>query len=111
MSSGSRSWLKSRRWAEKEARAALDAHSQSGLSVAEFADREGLDAQRLYSWRRRLSPAPTTAPRFIEVKGIAAAADARFEIELRSGYIVRVPSAFDSDALRRLIAALESSGC
>lgn len=109
MSSASRSWSKSRRWSEKEARAALDAHSQSGLSVAEFADREGLDAQRLYSWRRRLSSAPTRAPQFIEVKGIAA--DARFEIELRSGYIVRVPSAFDSDALRRLIVALEGSRC
>lgn len=109
MSSASRSWLKSRRWAETEARAALDALSQSGLSVAEFSDREGLDAQRLYSWRRRLSPVGATAPQFIEVKGIAA--DARFEIELRSGHIVRVAPGFDGDALRRLIAALESSGC
>lgn len=109
MSSASRSWSKSRRWTEKEARGALEALSRSGLSVAEFAEREDLDVQRLYSWRRRLSSAPTVAPQFIELKGIAS--DARFEIELRSGHVVRVPATFDSDALRRLIAALESVGC
>src|SRR6185436_4852614 len=44
-----------RRWRVPEARAALDALAASGLSVSAFAEREGLDEERLYRWRRRFA--------------------------------------------------------
>ena len=48
-------WRTLARWTEADAVAALAALKQSGLSVALFAAREGLDAQRLYVWRRKLA--------------------------------------------------------
>lgn len=41
-------------WTEAHARRVLDACDESGLSVAEFARREGIRARRLYRWRDRL---------------------------------------------------------
>jgi transposase-like protein len=93
------------RWTPDDARAALTAYADSGLSVAAFAEREGLDPQRLYSWRRRF--ASDTAPAFVEVKTNAAE---RIEIVLRSGLVLRVPDSFEAESLRRLLDVLESSG-
>jgi len=42
------------RWTDADAQTVLGALDASGLSVAAFAGREGLDPQRLYFWRRRL---------------------------------------------------------
>lgn len=99
-------------WDEEAAHAALEAQEQSGLSRAEFAEREGFDVQRLYYWRRRLEGKPTTTPAFVEVSAIRPAPSERIEIALRSGHVVRVPSGFDPATLRRVVAVLEeSSSC
>jgi len=72
-----------RRWTVVEARAALTALGVSGLSLIAFAAREGLDPQRLRSWRNKLGVA--APPAFVEVR---PRADDRVEIVLRSGVVV-----------------------
>lgn len=104
-------YLIRRRWAVADARAALSALADSGLSVSAFAARGGLDAQRLYVWRRRLAgEASSTSPAFIEVR--SAAAVEPMEIVLATGHVVRVAPSFDAVALRRLLDVLEQpSAC
>jgi transposase-like protein len=88
----------------------LAALERSGLTVAAFAVQEGVDAQRLYRWRRRFpSGVSAPAPAFIEVTpSVTEAGTAeRFEVVLTSGMLVRVPQEFDPRALRRLVTALE----
>jgi len=50
--------------------------------------------------------APSIAWPLVEVQA-GAAADGRFEIELPGGRRLRVPAAFDADALRRLLAIFD----
>ena len=100
-----------RRWTSSDARLVLKAQVASGLSVNAFAARQGLDAQRLYFWKRRLEAelehAPT--PTFVEVMPRSVAA---VEVVLRSGRILRISPAIDSPTLRRLVEALEDdAGC
>src|SRR5512139_23230 len=99
-----KSFKGSRRWSEVEARAALTALSTSGLSLAEFARREGLDPQRLRAWRQKLgSIASRSAPAFIEISRRPLE---RIEVLLPSGVILRVAESVDAAALRRIAAAL-----
>src|SRR5262245_52081712 len=107
----SSSWRSRRRWTPSEARAALAALDRSGLSPADFAAREGLMVQRLYRWTRQLKER-SEGPAFVEVASAVAPVaprEARFEVVLRSGQVVRVPEAFDPEALRKLVAALEEA--
>ena len=108
-----------RRWTPKEAKRVLAAQAESGLPLSAFAQREGLSANRLFRWRRRLSttsPKPLTfeevvrretAPPVLEP---APAARERLEIVLRSGLIVRVGDSFNADALRRLLDIVDREG-
>ena len=104
------------RWTEQDAREVLATLARSGKSVAVFAAAQGLDPQRIYSWRRRLGGAEPT--RFQEVivhrpASVSIAADApSFEIALATGEVVRVPASFDGAALARLLDVLaRSRGC
>jgi transposase-like protein len=99
------SYASDRRWTVGTARTVLAAQARSGLSVAAFAAREGVDPQRLYFWRRRLDAGSETGrPAFIEVR---PAAIQHVEIVLRSGQVVRVAESIDAVVLRRLIEALD----
>lgn len=111
-----------RRWRVPEARAALEALAASGLSVSAFAEREGLDEERLYRWRRRFArerkaetgavTAPVTPP-IIELRAATRPRDAateRVEIVLVSGVVVRVAETIDPAGLARLVAVL-GRGC
>ena len=106
------------RWTASDAKAALDECAKSKLSAAAFAREHGFDPQRLYWWRRRgigVSPENALAVSFEEVDLAATAAtgdsgDRGFEIELRDGCVVRVPSSFEENALRRLLAAVRAEG-
>jgi Transposase len=98
-------YLIRRRWTADIAREALSALADSGLSLGAFAAREGLDAQRLYVWRRRLGSLATPQS-FVEVK---SAALAPIEVVLRSGHVVRLSPSFDAAAFARLLAVLESA--
>lgn len=99
-----------RRWTETEARDALAALDASGLSTAAFAVREGLDVQRLYWWRRRLTvSSDVAAPSFVELR--ASSAIEHVEVILRNGRVLRFSAAIDTVVLRRLVAALEHDAC
>lgn len=107
------------RWNAEDARAVLAALERSGQAVSVFAAEHGLDAQRLYLWRRRLRAGSAGAERstFREliVRPTAAASmgepdGQRFEIVLPSGAIVRVPASFESDALARLLEVVLRAG-
>jgi len=103
------------RWSEEEARRALAALEESGLTIRAFAAQARLDPQRLARWRRRLAVV-VEAPTFEEVTasvtraalgGGGAASVERFEVVLPSGYVVRVPASFEASALRRLLSVVE----
>ena len=108
------SYTSQRRWTTADARAALDAQARSGLSVQAFAAREGLDAQRLLRWERRLTAKPASSaarkmsPTFVEIAGSSSAS---VEIVLRSGRLLRVSESIDPSALRRLVEALDEGSC
>lgn len=102
-----------RRWKLADARTALAALAASGLSLNEFAEREGLKVQRLSRWLRRvgepdLRPAPAATPKVIEIRPRRAEP---VEIVLTSGRVLRVAETIDPAALARLVAALERPGC
>ena len=96
----------------------LERWRESGLTAEQFASELGINAGTLKFWRykvnkavrvtaqerRPVKPAAVTSA-FVEVR--AAPSDARFEIDLANGRRLRVPSAFDPNALERLIAILE----
>jgi transposase-like protein len=96
-----------RRWTAVQGRAAVQALECSGESVAAFAARHGIDAHRVYQWRQRLGREAISPPTFVEViepevKGRRQA----FEIELRSGDVLRVPPEFDAAAVSQLVSIL-----
>lgn len=108
---------------------------RSGLSAAEFAQREGLKAPQLYWWTWKLGasePAPAPdEPRFLPVRvvGSPAAVPSRpeatlvttsasgsavgvIEIALPNGRLVRVPPGFDPATLERVLSiAAEAGAC
>lgn len=97
------------RWGIAEAESAIAELRASGMSVAAFAAREGIDVQRLHRWRRKLGSTlcarrEETSPAFIEVKRGTAWS---VEVVLRSGRVVRVAESVDAAALRRIAEALE----
>lgn len=109
-----RSSSRRRRWKITDARSALAALATSGLSLGEFARREGLEVQRLRRWQRRLAhearprrAAPAPAPELIEIRPRRAEP---IEIVLASGRMLRVTETVDVAALARLVAVLER-GC
>ena len=96
----------------------IDQLDASGLSVAAFAEAEGVPAPSLYHWRRRLrqrpeGPVHTTPPRWVRLEPATAAASLQDQAragvataELVGGDRVRVPVTH----LPELIAALRVSG-
>lgn len=108
----SQSLLIRRRWTADDARTALAALAESGLSASAFAACEGIDVQRLRRWRRSLAaaaaPARTSAPRpapaFVEV---VARPSGAVEVVLLSGRVLRVAESVDARALGRIAAVLE----
>ena len=99
-------------WSVAEARVALEQMGASGLSVGEYARRHGVDAARLYRWRRCFSgerkqtrAVPVAAAPIIELRTAARRADP-VEIVLTSGVMLRVAETIEPSALARLISAL-----
>lgn len=106
-----------RRWSLDEATRILAALKASGLTLAAFAAREGLQPQRLYKWRRHVEEQATPL-KFAEVlvsgagRSTPAVTGSGFEVVLRSGRILRVGASFDGVALSRLVSVLDGeSAC
>lgn len=95
------------RWSIQDAQAVLARLERSGLSVQEFAAREGLLAERLYRWRRRLSSSDRA--KFVEIT-VPREPAGRVEVELRSGVVVRFPEAADLETVARFVERLEGRG-
>lgn len=104
-------YRKSRRWTEHEAREALARLDASGLSVRAFAAREGLDHQRFYWWRQRLSAPKKPAARFVELRTAKAIVSERVEVVLLSERVLRFSPTLDAGVLRRLVETLEDEQC
>ena len=113
-----------RRWKIADARSVIAALASSGLSLPEFASREGLEPQRLRRWQRRLArevrrpvpspraarPAASAAPAVIELRSSPSQRPVEpIEIVLASGVVMRVAETIDPAALARLVTALR--GC
>jgi len=97
------------RWTVDDARSVLQRLTASGLTVREFAEREGVDPQRLYRWRTVIGECSAAA--FVEVARPMSAGPV--EVLLRSGHVVRLSEGFSEEALRRVVAILgdEAPGC
>lgn len=96
-------------WKIADARAALKAQVASGLSVSAFAEREDIESDRLYRWRRLLAAehkrAAPSSPVVIELRAPPRRGES-VEILLASGVTLRVAETIDPAALARLVAAL-----
>jgi len=109
------STTKRQRWTRAQARAVLEKQASSGLSVREFAEREGLKPVRLQRWRERLgvgngqllAASAASMPEraaFVEVR---AQRPSQIEIVLRTGHVLFVSDSFDAGALSRLLDVIE----
>ena len=96
-------------WGEPEARRSLAELARSGESVAEFARRRGISAQRVYYWKRRVGE--TRPPAFVAVP-LAPARVGQIEI-VADGVTIRVREDLDLERLAEIleVAARRSRGC
>lgn len=104
-----------RRWSEEDARIVVEAAEKSGLSLAAFCARLGLDAQRVYRWRRALGDRESApeAVRFEEVVAPVRTPDLGgsrgLEVSTPSGHVIRLAADFDEGALRRVLVVLSEA--
>lgn len=91
-----------RQWREADAREALAAWKQSGLSLEAFAQSRGLSLSRLLRWKKRLAVGEPV--RFVAVER-PALPGAMMEIAVR-GILLRVREDLPAQDLHRLVAAV-----
>jgi transposase len=110
-----------RAWPEALKREIVAASLVPGASVSVVARRYDVNANQVFSWRRRyrdspLTPAIRTGPRLIPVmvtaeQGSVTASPSpvadTIEIMTTGGYRVRVSGGVDAQALRRVLDVLE----
>ena len=116
-----------RRWTVDQKLAIVREVEQSGEPVAAVARRYGMNANHLFIWRqkaregmlgrdlRHKSPAAPAEPmRFIDLGVIGApgqsVAEAKIEIELPNGVVVRAPASATGEPLRAALMAIEAAG-
>jgi hypothetical protein len=96
-----------------EWQARVDRLNKSGLSVGDFAAREGVHHGTLALWRSRLGDGPeqpsSTALAFVALDPVArqASTPVPFEVAVVGGRSVRVWPHFDAAELARLVRVLE----
>lgn len=118
---GSRGGRRKRLWPEALKREIVAATFAPGSSVSIVARQYDVNANQVFSWRRRYQreaclPAATSSPQLIPVMITAetdavasppSAAAEKIEIDVAGKYRVRVGNDFDGKALRRVFDALE----
>jgi transposase-like protein len=92
--------LAHRRWSEADGHVAIKAWRRSGLTVAAFARREGVDEQRLRRWRSRVSEDQDDVA-LVPVDIVTRPA-ASVEVVV-GAVVIRVPPGFDEATLRRVL--------
>ena len=114
---------------ERYWRKVIKRQATSGETIADFCAREGVPAHQFYWWRRTLRARDQQTIRELQVasdgeesaRGQEQASnsfvavrfpfmtDAPIEVVHPVGYVVRVPTGFDSQLLRRVLATLDPS--
>lgn len=104
---------------EREAywRGVLERQAESGESVVEFCEAEGVSTGSFYSWRKRLraecggrwSDVDDRRPQLVPLS--VAASPACVEVVLPDGVVLRVPEGTAPQLLRDVLAALEPAAC
>ena len=112
---------RNRSWPEALKREIVAASFAPGSSVSVVARQYDVNANQVFSWRKRYRddprpaadrPAPQLIPVMITAKQDAVAAQSpavadKIEIDVTGKYRVRVGSGFDGQALRRVLDVLE----
>jgi hypothetical protein len=98
-----------RYWREAEARVMVEAWRNSGESLSEFARRHGVDPRRVARWAWRVEGSEPAPVRFhpVRLADHDGGGGSAIEIHLVGGHRVRVPSGFQTEDLRRVVAVLE----
>ena len=98
-------------WKEREWRGWLERWQRSGLSVAGFCRRRGLDARRFYAWRRILAQRDGEQTAFVPVQVLTNPESVSvLELVLAGDRRLRVPRGFDVTTLRQVLRVLEEDG-
>lgn len=119
--SGSTGRRRKRSWPEALKREIVEATFVPGSSVSIVARQYDVNANQLFSWRRRYReelrllaapPAPQLIPVTITAEPAAVAAQPsslaeKIEIDIAGKYRVRIGGIVDGDALRRVLDVLE----
>ena len=90
----------------------IEQQRASELSVEAFCRQRGVSATTFFNWKRRLAaePEPSTAGSgsFVELTPTAQTAgpEARIELVLAGGVVVRLRRGFDPTTLRQVVEAL-----
>jgi transposase-like protein len=113
-----------RSWTLGEKLAIVREIAESGDPVAEVARRHGMNANQLFTWRQmaragslggRGGASPPRPMRFVDLGVVGApapladGAEARIEIELPNGVIVRVPVSAAGEPLRMALASARAA--
>jgi transposase len=118
---GSRGGRRRRSWSDALKREIVEATFEPGASVSIVARRFDVNANQVFSWRKRFlgearSPAAPPAPQLIPVTISTEPAPAaakpsagveKIEIDVGGKYRVHIGGDFDKHALRRLLDVLE----
>lgn len=83
----------------------------SGLSARDFAREHGVNSASLRNWAWRLGRerrARDSSPALEVIEVVTRPAGEPLEIVTGGGLRIRVPAAFDEEALRRLLAVVSS---
>jgi hypothetical protein len=94
---------------------------KSGLTAAEFGEREGIDPKQLRWWKWHLgtgavastseTPLRLLPVRVVPSSDVPASEETPLEIVLQSGHILRVGHGFDPATLRSVLLVLEGRSC
>jgi transposase-like protein len=82
---------------------------RSKQTVRAFCGEHGLSEQSFYWWKRTIAERDQRAdgPAFVPLRVSSSTAAPALEVVAGPGRVIRVPTDFDADTLRRLLAVLE----
>src|SRR5262245_37924059 len=94
-------------------RETVAAWQKSGLSVRAFCRRRGVPQPNFHAWRRTLRKrdAERSAAQPTAFVPLHVVAEARWDIVLPTGLVVRVPATTEAGAVATLVAALRAVSC
>jgi len=93
---------------------AMEAHQESGLSIAAFCKKEGISEAAYYYWRRKLTGGVSksegkSSPNFLEVV-MPRSNNATLELVFSSGSSLRINPGADNKMLSQVLSALKQAG-